>query len=157
VKASGHTIAGQPTVRLELSDGHRTVVVYEKRNDTPAQLPEIADGGGTQPWPSPAPHERVPVSAVSGVPVDAGYTLRSAGGHPYWLRSGATWEAVVPTNSADYTVTSDLPAEQADATVGQLIQTHESRVRPWHPEPSDRVPDRILRGFGRILQPGGNW
>lgn len=151
VRASGHRVGGSPALKLELSNGHHSLVIFEQPGDA------------TQ-------GQAGPVSAVSGGPADASaYTLESAGGYSYWLRAGnqlpagshtdsaARWEAVVPVEGADYTLTSDLPASAVGPTVNQLVVTHDSRVRPWQQHPPENLLERIQRGLTKIMTPGGIW
>ncbi|MFT4468278.1 anti-sigma factor family protein [Arthrobacter sulfonylureivorans] len=135
-------VAGQPAVRLHLSDGsHRVVITEQRRADADR---EGAGAGEAAP----------PLNATTGHPVTMDGFQEVAGlGRAVWMRNGEVWTVVLDSEDVTYTLRSDLPLAQMPETVSQVVLTENSRLELPAPAPSDDPLSRIIRGLGMMVSP----
>lgn len=129
-------IDGRPTLQLDLSDGSHSLTIYEQRGTTAGTV-------------------SAPINAATGnsVHVD-GFEEIGGTNQTVWLHPGRSWQLVISSGSATYTVESTLPVADMPRAVSQLMfNEHSQLAYSRHDDvPADPL-SRILRGLGKLAQP----
>lgn len=136
VRAEALEIDDRPTLQLDLSDGNNALTVYEQRSGTMDQA------------------QVVPINAVTGNTVhEDGFEEIGGTEQTVWLHPGRSWQLVIDSGSATYTVVSTLPVSDMPRTVSQLMFNERSQLAYSRPDAPEDPLSRILRGLRKLSQP----
>jgi anti-sigma factor RsiW len=129
-------IDGRPTLQLDLSDGSHSLTIYEQRGATAGTV-------------------SAPINAATGNTVqEDGFEEIGGTDQTVWLHPGRSWQLVISSGSATYTVVSTLPVADMPRAVSQLMFNEHSQLAYSRQDdvPADPL-SRILRGLGKLAQP----
>lgn len=71
------------------------------------------------------------------------------------VTQGTPWGAVYRTPAGVLSYSSDLPAEEADDAVPELVKAADAMVATQAVQPSEKWSERLLRGLRTLLRPAG--
>lgn len=155
--ARHEAVSGQGILELRLTDGDHFATVLEQH--PPAGLPETAQLAATA---------SSPTNVLTGHPaMEDGFLPAPGRGAPpggkLWVNPAVPWKAIYEAAGVTFTYVSDLPAEEADDGIAELMRAETAVGAAASPggqaapaaaqadTAPEALPARLKRGFDRIM------